>query len=115
MPGDGDRQTAPGVPDDVRELGPLIDRGLADAPDRARPGPGVQPDEALASLEAADPAAHHAIALAIVAGYYMHPSVRARMGYPGQTGAPVELDYEDVVASGLLDPVVERGLDRPDG
>ena len=64
----------------------------------------------LAGLRAADPEAHDALALAVVAGYYLHPDVRRLLGYPGQQGQPVGVEaYPDYAAEGLLERVYERG------
>jgi hypothetical protein len=73
----------------------------------------AEPDDAersLATIAAADPAAHDALVLAVVGGYYIHPRVRELIGYDGQV--PVELQpgivptYEE---EGLIEPVLERG------
>ena len=57
-----------------------------------------------------DPAAHDALVTAIVAGYYLHPEVQRRLGYPGQVADVVRADsYPGYVADGLLERVYERG------
>lgn len=64
----------------------------------------------LERLAASDRPAHDALVTAVVAGYYLHPEVQRRLGYPGQTGEPVRMDtYPDYVHDGLLERVLERG------
>lgn len=61
-------------------------------------------------LAAADPAAHAALVTAVVAAYYLHRDVQARLGYPGQVGVEVQPDtYPEYVHEGLLERVIERG------
>lgn len=99
-----------------------LDRVLEARPDLALPlGRALaqaDPEDAersLAAILAADPAAHDALLIAIVGGYYMHPRVRQLLGYDGQI--PVEVRPEiipDYAEEGLLEPVLERGpLYRP--
>lgn len=67
-------------------------------------------DTWLQGLERRDPEAHEAVVLAILGGYYLHPAMRERLGYPGQKGEELKTDeYLDYVTEGLLDPVIERG------
>jgi hypothetical protein len=68
------------------------------------------PEGSLAAIHEADAAAHDALLLAVVAGYYMHPRVRELLDYDGQV--PVEVRREIIpnyVEEGLLEPVLERG------
>jgi len=68
------------------------------------------PIEWTGRLAVADPAAHAALVTAIVAGYYLHPSVQRRLGYPGQIAEPVRVDaYPDFISEGQLERVLERG------
>ena len=61
-------------------------------------------------LAGADPSAHDALVTAVVAGYYLHPEVQRRLGYPGQVADVVLADsYPDYVHDGLLERVYERG------
>lgn len=61
-------------------------------------------------LAGTDPSAHDALVTTIVAGYYLHPEVQRRLGYPGQIGDVVRVDsYPDYVHDGLLERVHERG------
>jgi hypothetical protein len=98
--------------------GQQLDAVLASRPDlaadlrRALEGAvGVdRPIEWVDDLRAADPAAYDAFVAAVVAGYYLHPEVKRRLGYPGQVGEPVSVDtYPDYVDEGLLERVYERG------
>jgi hypothetical protein len=71
------------------------------------------PDDPIAWVErlaASDPAAHEALVTVVVAGYYLHPEVQQRLGYPGQTGEVVRIDaYPDFIYEGQLERVLERG------
>lgn len=61
-------------------------------------------------LATGDPAAAEALVTVVVAGYYLHPEVQARLGYPGQAGEVVRIDaYPDFVHEGQLERVLERG------
>jgi hypothetical protein len=62
------------------------------------------------ALRAEDPAGYEALVTIVVAGYYMHPEVVRRLGYPGQVPQEVAVDtYPDYVDEGLLERVYERG------
>jgi hypothetical protein len=92
-----------------------LEKVLAARPDLLEPLlralPGADPEDAersLAAIQAADPAAHDALVLAIVGAYYTHPRVRDLLGYDGQV--PVELQPELVPGyEGLIEPILERG------
>ena len=61
-------------------------------------------------LATSDPAAHEAVVTVVVAGYYLHPEVQRRLGYPGQVAEVVRVDaYPDFVDEGQLERVLERG------
>jgi hypothetical protein len=61
-------------------------------------------------LATSDPPAHEAVVTVIVAGYYLHPAVQQRLGYPGQIGEVVRVDtYPDFIHEGQLERVLERG------
>jgi hypothetical protein len=70
-------------------------------------------DDAIAfvtRLASADAAAHEAFVTAVVAGYYLHPEVQRRLGYPGQVGVVARVDtYPDYVHEGQLERVLDRG------
>jgi len=94
-----------------------LDRVVAARPDLgdavARALGEIDLDDVEASVErlhAADPGLHDELLLTIVGGYYIHPDVRARLGYDGQV--PVEVRPEIIpayVEEGLLDAVLRRG------
>jgi hypothetical protein len=94
--------------DRVLELRPEL------APDLLRAIASVSPDEPASSaaerLNRDDPAAMGAVGLVASAAYYMHPEVRRRLGYPGQTQRPIQPDEEDDFRQdGLIDVVIARG------
>ena len=93
-----------------------LDLVLAARPDLAEPlhrgvgRVGNVPPGVWELLQAEDPEAHAAIVLAILGGYYMHPEVRRRLGYPGQVPLPVRHDKPpEWEREGLLEPVRGRG------
>jgi hypothetical protein len=64
----------------------------------------------VARLAAADAAAHDALVTAVIAGYYLHPEVQRRLGYPGQVGEVARVDtYPDYAHEGQLERVLDRG------
>ncbi|HEX2090017.1 MAG TPA: hypothetical protein VHI54_08870 [Actinomycetota bacterium] len=85
------------------DLAPHLERSLSwDEP----PESGV---EWIRQLQADDPDAYFAVAVAIVGAYYTHPEVKRRLDYPGQVGQEVLIGYPEYVEEGLLDGVLERG------
>ena len=104
------------APSDVDIGGRQLDVVLASRPDlaadlrRALEAPG---DDALVLLDvlgAADPPARDALVTTVIAGYYLHPEVQRRLGYPGQIGTEVRVDtYPDYAHEGQLERVLERG------
>jgi hypothetical protein len=93
-----------------------LDRVLHARPDLTLPLlealAAVDPDAgeaALATLAEASPAGHGALVVVVLAGYYWSEQVKALLGYPGQTAAPVSTAFPAYVQEGLLDPVLERG------
>ena len=104
------------APSSVGIAGAQLDVVLASRPDLE---PGVrralEAAEAIGdavawieALHASDPAAYEALVTAIVAGYYMHPDVQRRLGYPGQTSEQVRTDgYAEYVDE--LERVYARG------
>jgi hypothetical protein len=61
-------------------------------------------------LATGDPTAHAALVTVVVAGYYVHPEVQQRLGYPGQAGEVVRIDsFPDFIYEGQLERVLERG------
>jgi hypothetical protein len=88
------------------DLAPLLERALAEVE-------LGDIDEFVANLETEDPEAHGAVTLAIVAGYYMHPTVHELIGYQGQVPKDAQfLGEREIYQEGLMDlaaKVVERG------
>ena len=75
-----------------------------------RAAAGQDPQQAAERLNKDDPAALGVIGLIASAGYYMMPSVRELIGYPGQENRPPNPDEEpEYVANGMLKEVIERG------
>jgi hypothetical protein len=66
------------------------------------------PDETVADLWKSDPEAAAALELTVAGGYYMHPRVRALIGYYGEAPHSASPDiYPEYVAEGLLDFMLE--------
>jgi hypothetical protein len=94
-----------------------LDAVLAARPDLAEPleraleqADPADRDGSLARLAEHDPAAHDALLLTVVGGYYTDAGVRRRLGYTGQQ--PVEVRPEIIpnyVEEGLIEPLLERG------
>jgi hypothetical protein len=94
-----------------------LDLVLAARPDLAEPLARalerVDPADhegSLARLGDDDRAAHEALLLTVVGGYYIDRDVRRRLGYTGQV--PVEVRPEIIpnyVEEGLIEPLLERG------
>jgi hypothetical protein len=116
LPGGGGMPSASAA--DVPGAG--LDRVLAVRPDLS--------DPLLAVVRAAghEPAAEHLARLratagwtvlttAVAAAYYTTPAVRRLLGYAGQEGVLITADdFYGWAATGLLDPVLERGpVHRP--
>ena len=98
--------------------GRQLDLVLASRPDLAGPlrralevaGDAGDPIAWVESLAVRDPSAHEALVTATVAGYYLHPAVQRRLGYPGQLAEVVRVDaYPDFISEGQLERVLERG------
>jgi hypothetical protein len=70
---------------------------------------------ALPRLDKQEPGTFRLLSGVIAAGYFMTPSVLARIGYVGQRRDPADLEQAaDELGSGILDPVTRRGsLVRP--
>jgi len=87
------------------DLAPVLERTLADADLSDVAG-------FVTALERKDPEAYGVVALAIVAGYYMHPEVHRLIGYPGQVAKDVErMSEHEIYQEGLLD-LAQRVIDR---
>jgi hypothetical protein len=94
-----------------------LDRALAARPDLASTletlliaADGHDPDTELRRLRTHDRDAFDAFTLIATGAYYMHPTVRKRIGYPGQKPDPPPDDEADYwLRDNLLDPVTTRG------
>ena len=95
----------------------VLDRILALRPDLVenltrglRKAAGKDARDAANLLNKEDAAALSAIGLAASAGYYMEPSVRKLIGYPGQESRPGNPDETPAyVTNGMLKQVTDRG------
>lgn len=87
------------------DLAPLLERALSDA--------DLSDVESLVGrLRDDDPAAYDAMTLAIVAGYYMHPEIHERIGYPGQVAKDVQrMSEREIYLEGLME-LAQRVVDR---
>lgn len=74
---------------------------LAAAKDRPRA-------EFLAELQRDDPSGFGILAELVPGAYFLHPEVRARLGYAGQTPKPID-PRPDYLEEGLLQSVLDRG------
>jgi len=106
------------APSSLDLAGSGLDLVLASRPDLAdglrraleAAGDADDPIAWVERLATADPSAHAALVTVVVAGYYLHPEVQRRLGYPGQAGEVVRVDgYPDFVHEGQLERVLDRG------
>ncbi len=68
-------------------------------------------DQALRSLHAEQPATFQALSAVAAGAWLLTPTVRARIGYPGQRRDPARLEEAvDQISDGILDPVLARGF-----
>ncbi len=107
MPSAGEVGVADRQLDVVLGARPDLAEPLARAVAQADP---ADHEGSLARLRADDRAAHDALLLAIVGGYYIDRDVRRRLGYTGQV--PVEVRPEIIpnyVDEGLMEPLLARG------
>jgi hypothetical protein len=85
---------------DIREA---FFRGLAQAS-------GKPAEAALEALSTGDGEAFSAIGLIVVATYYMTPSIRELIGYPGQESVSYDPNaIPPYLLNGMLEPVMARG------
>jgi len=95
----------------------LLDQVLAARPDltealvRGLRGVSDLPGETAAKrLNDTDPEGFHAVSLAGSGAYYMSPTVRTAIGYPGQESRPFDPETTmDYLHDGMLAPVIARG------
>jgi hypothetical protein len=68
------------------------------------------PSEGVNQLFRSDKAAFDAFTLAATGAYYMDPTVRELLGYPGQVSPPYDpMETPDYLTDGLLERVTRRG------
>jgi hypothetical protein len=74
-------------------------------------------DQALRKLHADQPATFQALSAVIAGAWLLTPTVRKRIGYPGQRRDPARLEEAaDQISDGILDLVIARGpIFTPDG
>jgi hypothetical protein len=74
-------------------------------------------DQALRALHAEQPVLFQALSAVVAGAWLLTPTVRARIGYPGQRRDPAHLEEAvDQLSDGILDPVIARGpIFTPDG
>ena len=107
------------APGELGIAGAQLDLVLASRPDLepgpaagARAAPAEEATRSAGSRRSAPPTPtrYDALVVAIVGGYYLHPEVQRRLGYPGQTPRPLPAaGLPDYVEEGLLERVYERG------
>jgi len=105
------------APTSVDVHGRWLDRVLAARPDLAEPlaailaaAQGADATAAARRLHATDPEAFAILSLAVTGAYYLSPTVRRRIGYPGQKADPAPDDEPEYwLRDGILDPVAARG------
>lgn len=97
----------------------LLDRVIESRPDvvdaltATLAGEITDPGSYLASLAATDRPAYQTILQVVAGGYYLHPEVRRRIGYPGQVPRPVQPDlYPPYLEEGLLDHLLDGNWPR---
>lgn len=95
--------------------GEWLDEVLAARPDLTEPllalvgrVDGQDPATVIADLQANDPAGFGLLTEVVPNAYFMNPSVRELVGYPGQVGLDPDLTWPPDWLD-LLEPVVERG------
>lgn len=68
-------------------------------------------DQALRSLHAEQATTFQALSAVVAGAWLLTPTVRARIGYPGQRRDPAGLEEAvDQISDGILDPVLARGF-----
>ena len=105
------------TPTSIDVHGRWLNRALEARPDLAAPlaallagAAGVDPAAEAERLHADDPAAFAVLALLVTGAYYLSPTVRRRIGYPGQKSDPAPDDEADYwLRDGILEPVAARG------
>ena len=104
---------AVGVAEDLVDWVLTARPDLAEAVGRALATPFTDASARLPELRGDDRAAYHAVVFAVIAGYYHHPDVCSRIGYPGQVPTTLAAyDFPEYVSEGLLDFQLTPGDER---
>ena len=116
IPASGNNPAASSEPDFDAWLGRAVD-ARADSfgtitgflADLDGAGPEVL-DQALRALHAGEPGQFQVLSAVVAGAWLLTPTVRARIGYPGQRRDPARLEEAvDQISDGILDPVIARG------
>ena len=91
--------------DEVLSIRPDLLSPLRQLVDEAR---GRDPATFVAELQKLDVDAFAVLTEVIAGAYFLNPTIRAAIGYQGQTPRPID-PQSDVVDDELLRPVIERG------
>ena len=105
------------APTSIDVHGRWLDRALDARPDLAEPlrailaaATGADAAAEARRLRADDPDAFAVLSLLVTGAYYLSPTVRRRIGYPGQKPDPAPDDEADYwLRDGILEPVAARG------
>jgi hypothetical protein len=105
------------APTAIDVQGRWLDRALAARPDLTAPleailvaAGGLDAAAEARRLRAEQPEAFAVLALLVTGAYYLSPTVRRRIGYPGQKADPAPDDEADYwLRDGILEPVAARG------
>ncbi len=104
------------APTSIDVQGRWLDRALEARPDLAEPLQAMlaaaagDPAAEARRLHADDPEAFAVLSLLVTGAYYLSPTVRRRIGYPGQKPDPAADDEADYwLRDGILEPVAVRG------
>jgi hypothetical protein len=84
--------------------------GIVALLDRLLAADAVAIERELRRLAEAEPEAFQPLSSVIAGAWLLLPTVRNRIGYPGQGRSPAPFDQiADELSTGILDPVMERG------
>jgi hypothetical protein len=93
--------------DAVLEARPDLEAPLARALESVE---GLAAGEAIAKLRDTDPEGWGVLTAVVPGAYFLNPSIREAIGYPGVERRPIDPDEPpDYLQDGLLDSVIARG------